>query len=81
MSPTEKALYEDIATIYDIWLKEANNSTSNSEVILGVIHSMLVILDGGTSLSDHYSLTLTDGDGNELPKHLHEVFMDYLNDY
>lgn len=44
----------------------------------GILHSLLVALDGGSQLVDHAPLSLIDRDGNELCKYLHELLPDYL---
>lgn len=52
------------------------------EVIKGTIHSILVMLDGGDWLADHFSLDLVDESTNESlnrEKCLHEEFFYYLN--
>ena len=49
-----------------------------SEVIRGVIHSVLVTLDGGSKLADTTNLALVDDSGEKLPRNLHEMFVDHL---
>ena len=54
-----------------------------SEVIQGVIHSILVMIDGGDELADNYLIDLVDRETNEsLQKEvaLHEEFVGYLLD-
>jgi len=54
-----------------------------NEVIQGVIHSILVMIDGGDDLADNYLVDLVDRDTKEsLLKEvaLHEEFVGYLLD-
>ena len=67
-------------------LAEALRETENipsfeqvlSEIIRGVLHSTLVTLDGGTTLAEKTNLTITDDNGYELHKYLHEEFVSFL---
>ena len=45
----------------------------------GLIHSMLVMFDGGTRLSEYTNLSIIDDKGNEFPKYLHEEWPSYLD--
>ena len=49
-----------------------------SEVIQGVLHSTLVVFDGGTKLAEKTNLKIVDDDGQVLPRNLHEEFISYL---
>ena len=54
-----------------------------NEVIKGVIHSILVMIDGGDELADNYLVDLVDRDTKESLKKevaLHEEFFGYLLD-
>jgi len=54
-----------------------------SEVIQGVIHSILVMIDGGDELADNYLVDLVDRETNESIQKkvaLHEEFFVYLLD-
>ena len=51
-----------------------------SEILFGVIHSQLVILDGGTSLSETHEIKLCDEKGDVISKDLHSEFISYLID-
>lgn len=54
-----------------------------NELIKGVIHSILVMIDGGDELADSYLIDLVDRETNEsLSKEvaLHEEFYSYLLD-
>ena len=48
------------------------------EGMQGLLHSILVTFDGGSKLAEKTSLTITDSDGNEFDKHLHELFVTHL---
>ena len=53
------------------------------ELVKGVIHSILVMIDGGDSLADIFKLDLIDQETKESLKDgiaLHEEFMGYLID-
>lgn len=53
------------------------------EVIKGVIHSILVMIDGGDKLADKYTVDLIEMETMESLKEnvtLHEEFYDYLHD-
>jgi hypothetical protein len=59
-------------------------SKIQNELIKGVIHSFLVMIDGGDELADNYLLDLVDRETKEsLIKDvaLHEEFFGYLIDY
>ena len=49
-----------------------------SEIIQGVLHSTLVVSDGGTKLAEKTNLRIIDDDGQVLPRNLHEEFVSYL---
>ena len=49
-----------------------------SELLRGVLHSSLVVLDGGTKLAERTNLSIVDDMGHTLPKNLHEEFVSYL---
>ena len=49
-----------------------------SELLRGVIHSTLVVFDGGTKLSEKTNLKIIDDQGHTLPINLHEEFISYL---
>jgi hypothetical protein len=54
------------------------------EVLRGVIHSILVMIDGGDELADNYLLDLVDRETKESLLRdvaLHEEFFGYLLDY
>ncbi|MPM43185.1 hypothetical protein SDC9_89858 [bioreactor metagenome] len=54
-----------------------------NEVIRGVIHSILVMIDGGDKLADNYTIDLIEQNTRiSLKKNdvLHEAFIDYLLD-
>jgi hypothetical protein len=54
-----------------------------NEILKGAIHSILVMVDGGDSLSDKYNLDLVNSDTNKSIKEntaLHEEFFSYLLD-
>lgn len=54
-----------------------------NEIIQGVIHSILVMIDGGDELADKYLIDIVDRETREsLQKEntLHEVFSSYLLD-
>jgi len=63
-------------------LKESNSQVHFeqviSEIIQGVLHSTLVVFDGGTKLADKTNLKIEDDNGHILPKNLHEEFVSYL---
>lgn len=62
--------------------KEAYERVLN-ELIKGVIHSMLVMVDGGDDLSDKYTVDLVVEKNNKSLKKngaLHEEFYEYLLD-
>jgi hypothetical protein len=48
------------------------------DTLFGLIHSILVAIDGGSRLSDTARVDLTTHDGKSLGPGLHELFMDYL---
>ncbi len=48
------------------------------ERFVGVVHSMLVILDGGTKMAETGRLHLVDGSGTSIGEGLHERFHDHL---
>jgi hypothetical protein len=55
-----------------------------NEVIRGVIHSILVMIDGGDKLTDNYTIDLIEHKTRKSLKEngvLHEVFYDYLLDF
>ena len=43
-----------------------------TELLSGLVHSVLVTLDGGTQLAESTLLSITDGEGYEFSRHLHE---------
>lgn len=49
-----------------------------SEILRGVIHSVLVTLDGGTKMAESHVLKVVTEDGIALSSPLHEGFIDYL---
>jgi hypothetical protein len=49
-------------------------------ILYGQLHSVLVMFDGGTELSDETNLTITDSSGREFPEGLHELFVAHLFD-
>ena len=49
-----------------------------TEILFGVIHSQLVILDGGTSLSEKYEIKLCDEKGQLISSDLHGELANYL---
>ncbi len=54
-----------------------------NEVIRGVIHSLLVMIDGGDKLADNYTIDLIEEKTKKSLKEnaiLHEKFYDYLLD-
>lgn len=54
-----------------------------NEVIEGVLHSLLVMVDGGDDLADHYTVDLIVEKNNKSLKYdgaLHEDFFEYLLD-
>lgn len=54
-----------------------------NEVIQGVLHSVLVMIDGGDDLADQYTVDLVIKGNNQSLKEngaLHEDFIDYLMD-
>jgi len=54
-----------------------------NEVIKGVIHSVLVMIDGGDKLADHYLIDLIEQKTRKSIKEngaLHEAFYEYLLD-
>ncbi|MGG4438634.1 histidine kinase [Priestia megaterium] len=56
---------------------------TQNEIIEGVIHSILVMIDGGDDLADRLSLDLIDGETKESLQNdiaLHEEFIGYLLD-
>lgn len=62
--------------------KEAFESVLN-ELLKGVIHSTLVMIDGGDALADKYTVDLVEEKNNKSLKingALHEEFYDYLLD-
>ncbi len=46
-----------------------------SESMRGLIHSILLTLDGGTALGERTKLILSDSGGNEFSKDLHNHFV------
>ena len=51
------------------------------EAIRGVVHSLLVTIDGGTALSDRgRRVWLTDGNGESVGEGLHEYLFHFLPD-
>jgi hypothetical protein len=48
-----------------------------SELLSGLIHSVLVSLDGGTVLAETTSLTVRDESGHEFKRFLHEFWPEY----
>lgn len=48
-----------------------------SEILRGQIHSLLVVIDGGTSLAERVELSLL-ANGAELPAGLHERWVNHL---
>lgn len=53
-------------------------SACMSEILRGVIHSVLVALDGGTKMAESQPLNVVTEDGVVLSRSLHEGFIDYL---
>jgi hypothetical protein len=53
-------------------------SACMSEILRGVIHSVLVTLDGGTKMAESHALKVITEDGIPLSGSLHEGFIDYL---
>ena len=54
-----------------------------NDIIQGVIHSILVMIDGGNELADHFLVDLVDRDTKESLQEdiaLHEEFIGYLCD-
>lgn len=45
-----------------------------SELLNGLVHSVLVCLDGGSALADTTSVSLRDSTGTEFKRHLHEYW-------
>ena len=50
-----------------------------SELLSGLIHSVLVSLDGGTSLAETTLITLQDEEGYEFKRFLHEFWPEYAD--
>jgi hypothetical protein len=53
-------------------------SACMSEILRGVIHSVLVTLDGGTKMAESHAIKVVTEDGVPLSGSLHEGFIDYL---
>jgi hypothetical protein len=51
-----------------------------SELLSGLMHSVLVTLDGGSALAESTLLTVQDEKGHEFKKFLHEFWPHYAND-
>ncbi len=52
-------------------------ATVVSELLSGLIHSTLVALDGGTALADTTIVSISDSEGYEFKRFLHEFWPDY----
>ncbi|RVT84905.1 hypothetical protein [Inhella crocodyli] len=48
-----------------------------SELMSGLLHSVLVSLDGGTSLAETTLISLRDEEGHEFKRFLHEFWPEY----
>lgn len=53
-------------------------STCMSEILRGLIHSVLVTLDGGTKMAESHELNVVTQDGEVLSRTLHEGFIEHL---
>lgn len=49
-----------------------------SEILRGLIHSVLVTLDGGSKLAETHSFNLVTSEGEMISSVLHEGFIDHL---
>jgi hypothetical protein len=49
-----------------------------AEAVAGVVHSVLVTLDGGTALAGRTTLSVMDENGRVFDGHLHELFAEHL---
>ena len=48
------------------------------QVLQGLLHSVLVTFDAGTTLTEHTTLTITDSSGQMFSDGLHELFYEHL---
>ena len=79
---------EDAAQAHDLGLEVAVREAQHGKDAEAVaraslhacLHSLLVTLDRGTQLADHFLVFVVDEDGNVLSHALHEDFTDHLFD-
>ena len=69
--------------VSNIDLSEADKSQLNDVLtseLRGLIHGILVTLDGGSALADDGLISVVDEDGKSFDRNLHELITGYFND-
>lgn len=90
LKPSTDLIWSDFAESYKLLQGKLNTPAEQdafkniqSEIIKGVLHSVLVMIDGGDALADEFKIDLVDEKTKEsLKEHiaLHEEFYSYLMD-
>jgi hypothetical protein len=68
------------AALQSAGVTEQEMAAALIDPLLTQAHSFLVMLDGGTKLSEHGRIYVKDHEDNFVGEGLHELFFDYLDD-